>query len=146
MADTTLSVDIAARAFARTSEAVNLEVMALDLAQLPDDVATLKAMLAAANVRALDLDAQIANLKLTIAKMRRNTFGSSSEHGAKLIDQMELQLADLVEPLPRERSPLRSTGRSKMLPSKNRHVGRCPLNYRVSASCTRRTLHELVVA
>ena len=71
--------------------------MALDPAQLPDDVATLKAMLAAANVRALDLDAQIANLKLTIAKMRRDTFGSSSEHGAKLIDQMELQLADLVE-------------------------------------------------
>lgn len=97
MADTALSVDIAAKGFAQTSEAANLKLMALDPAQLPDDVATLKAMLVAANVRALDLDAQIAKLKLTIAKMRRDTFGSSSEHGAKLIDQMELQLADLVE-------------------------------------------------
>ena len=84
--------------------------MALDPAQLPDDVATLKALLITvqqrsieseqraekAEARALDLDAQIANLKLTIAKMRRDTFGSSSEHGGKL-DQLELQLADLVE-------------------------------------------------
>jgi len=85
--------------------------MTLDPANLPDDIATLKAMLGAvheaklasdkradaAESRALDLDAQIANLKLTIAKMRRDTFGASSERGAKLIDQMELQLADLVE-------------------------------------------------
>ena len=78
--------------------------MALDPALLPDDVATLKALLAAseqraekAEARTLDLDAQIANLKLTIAKMRRDTFGSSSEHGAKLIEQMELQLGELVE-------------------------------------------------
>ena len=49
--------------------------MALDPAQLPDDVATLKAMLiastarvATAEARALDLDAQIAHLKLMIAK------------------------------------------------------------------------------
>ncbi len=97
MAGTALPVNIAAKGFAETSEAANLKLMALDPAQLPDDVATLKAMLVAANVRALDLDAQIANLKLTIAKMRRDTFGSSSEHGAKLIDQMELQLAELVE-------------------------------------------------
>lgn len=71
--------------------------MALDPAALPNDIAALKAMLIAADARALDLDGQIANLKLTIAKMRRDTFGASSERGAKLIDQMELQLADLVE-------------------------------------------------
>jgi len=85
--------------------------MTFDPANLPDDIATLKAMLSAvheaksasdrradaAETRALDLDAQIANLKLTIAKMRANTFGASSERGARLIDQMELQLADLVE-------------------------------------------------
>ena len=85
--------------------------MAFDPATLLNDIATLKAMLSAernarlaserraekAESRALDLDAQIANLKLTIAKMRRDTFGASSERGAKLIDQMELQLADLVE-------------------------------------------------
>jgi transposase len=85
--------------------------MTFDPAQLPDDVATLKAMLGAiqaakllsdqraanAEARSLDLDAQIANLKLTIAKMKRDTFGASSERGTKLIDQMELQLGELVE-------------------------------------------------
>ena len=104
MAATTLPVDIDARAFAAIREAAKLVPMALELSQLPDDVATLKAMLiastarvATAEPRALDLDAQIAHLKLMIAKMRRDTFGASSEHGAKLIDQMELQLGELVE-------------------------------------------------
>ena len=71
--------------------------MATDPAQLPKDVATLQAMLIAAEARLLDRDAEIANLKLTIAKPRRDTFGASSERGARLIDQLELQLADLVE-------------------------------------------------
>ena len=77
--------------------------MALDPAQLPDDIATLKAMLgieraarAVTEARALDLDAEIASLKLTIAKLQREKFGSSSERGAKL-DQLELQLGELVE-------------------------------------------------
>ena len=77
--------------------------MALDPATLPDDTALLKAILIAAETRAMaaeakvgTLDAEIANLKLTIAKMRRDRFGSSCEHGAKL-DQLELQLAELVE-------------------------------------------------
>lgn len=77
--------------------------MPIEPAELPDDVTLLKAMLLAAAKRALiaeakvdTLDAEIANLKLTIAKMRRERFGSSSEHAAKL-DQLELQLAELVE-------------------------------------------------
>ena len=40
--------------------------MALDPAQLPDDIAALKALLVAASVRADDLDAEIENLKLTL--------------------------------------------------------------------------------
>jgi transposase len=71
--------------------------MALDPKQLPDDIATLKAMLIAAETRALDLDAEITNLKLTIAKMQRETFGASSERSEKLLDQLELQLIELVE-------------------------------------------------
>jgi hypothetical protein len=47
--------------------------MAIDPAQLPDDIATLKAMIVAANIRTLDLNGQIAHLKLTIAKMQRDT-------------------------------------------------------------------------
>lgn len=78
--------------------------MALDPQKLPDDIATLKAMLvasesraAAAEARTLDLDAEIANLKLTIAKMQREAFGSTSERSSKLLDQLELQLIELVE-------------------------------------------------
>jgi transposase len=69
--------------------------MPLDPAQLPDDIATLKAMLVAADTRAIDAQAEIENLKLTIAKMQRDRFGASSERGRKLLDQLELQLAEL---------------------------------------------------
>jgi transposase len=71
--------------------------MAFDPATLPQDVAALTALLIAAEARAQDLDGQIAHLKLTIAKMQRDTFGASSEKGARLLDQLELQLGELVE-------------------------------------------------
>ena len=64
--------------------------MTLDPSQLPDDIATLKAMVIAGG-------REIEALKLTIAKMRRDKFGASSERGAKLLDQLELQLAELEE-------------------------------------------------
>ena len=77
--------------------------MALDRTTLPKDAAALTALLIAADARAnkaetraLDLDAQIAHLKLTIAKMRHAEFGASSEKGARLLDQLELQLDELV--------------------------------------------------
>ena len=77
--------------------------MAIDPATLPNDIATLKALLIVADARAdtadaraLDLDGQIAHLKLTIAKMQRDTHGASSEKGARLLDQLELQLGELV--------------------------------------------------
>lgn len=64
--------------------------MTLDPSQLPDDIAALKAMVIAGGQ-------EIEALKLTIAKMRRDKFGASSERGAKLLDQLELQLAELEE-------------------------------------------------
>ena len=77
--------------------------MTLDPMQLPDDIATLKAMLIAtakrahdAETRASTLDAEIENLKLTIAKLQHDKFGTSSER-ARLLDQLELQLAELEE-------------------------------------------------
>src|SRR5262245_55535043 len=77
--------------------------MTFDPAQLPDDVASLKAMLIAANKSAVEaeertklLDAEIENLKLTIAKLQHHRFGPSSER-ARLIDQLELQHGELVE-------------------------------------------------
>ena len=62
--------------------------MTLDPSQLPDDIAILKAMVIAGG-------REIEALKLTIAKLRRDKFGASSERGAKLLDQLELQLAEL---------------------------------------------------
>ena len=70
---------------------------------LPDDVAALKTMLRseraarlAAEAEALARSLLIEKLKLTIKKLRHEQFGQSSERGA-LLDQLELQLADLEE-------------------------------------------------
>ena len=68
---------------------------------LPDDIATLKALLAAAELRAREAEARatgaeamVAHLKLMIAKLKRERFGQSSER-AKQLDQLELQLEEL---------------------------------------------------
>src|SRR3954467_7591642 len=70
---------------------------------LPDDVITLKAMLRAERAARLAAEAEaqartltIEKLKLTIKILRHAQFGQSSERGA-LLDQLELQLADLEE-------------------------------------------------
>jgi len=70
---------------------------------LPDDVITLKAMLRAERAARVAAEAEaqarmllIEKLKLTIKKLRHEQFGQSSERGA-LLDQLELQLADLEE-------------------------------------------------
>ncbi len=52
---------------------------------------------AIAESRASGLEAEVETLKLTIAQLRRDKFGASSERGARLIDQLELQLAELEE-------------------------------------------------
>src|SRR5437879_12625917 len=69
----------------------------------PDDVVTLKAMRRAERAARLAAEAEaqartllIEKLKLTIRKLRHEQFGQSSERGA-LLDQLELQLADLEE-------------------------------------------------
>src|ERR1700745_4068832 len=70
---------------------------------LPDDVTTLQAMLRAERAARLAAEAEaqagallIEKLKLTIKKLRHEQFGQSSERGS-LLDQLELQLADLEE-------------------------------------------------
>ena len=70
--------------------------MPLDPADLPDDIAALKALLIAASLKVDDLDAEIENLKLTIAKLQHDRFGNSSERTSVLMDQLELQLDELV--------------------------------------------------
>lgn len=79
------------------------------LTPLPDDVAALKALLAAATRRTDDAEARLANaqaresateaviahLKLQIAKLKREQYGASAERTRRLLEQMELQLEDL---------------------------------------------------
>jgi transposase len=76
--------------------------MEADLRALPDDPDALKAALVAERAahaqtraeRAGD-QALIAHLKLGIEKLRRELYGQRSERGARLLDQMELQLEEL---------------------------------------------------
>ena len=76
--------------------------MSQEAASAPDELAALRAALAAerlarqeAEARATGAEAMIAHLKLLIAKLRHDRFGASSERGRKLLDQMELELEEL---------------------------------------------------
>ncbi len=76
---------------------------------LPDDVETLKALVLAAHIKlekaeaeatrvaadAASAQALIAHQKLVIEKLRRELYGSRSERGRKLLDQLELELEDM---------------------------------------------------
>src|ERR1700751_5709369 len=53
------------------------------------------AEIARMRAEATGAEALITHLRLTIAKMRRELFGPRSEHKARLLDQMELQLEEL---------------------------------------------------
>jgi hypothetical protein len=75
----------------------------------PDDIAALKALLAATIQRADEAEARLANaaaresatqaliahLKLQIARLRREQYGASAERSRRLLEQMELQLEEL---------------------------------------------------
>lgn len=61
--------------------------VSLDTASLPDDVSLLKAMLVVA-------DAELEQLRMQVAKLRRMQFGSSSERLTAQADQLELGLEE----------------------------------------------------
>src|SRR3712207_9237660 len=78
--------------------------MPLATANLPDDLAAAHAMILAERAARLEAEAavssarlEIERLKLLLAKARREQYGQSSERGARLIEQLELQLAELEE-------------------------------------------------
>ena len=104
----------------------------LNHADLPDDIDALKALLLASERRVQERDerfagleaqlntraAEIAHLKLQIARLRRMQFGRKSEKLDHQIEQLELQLEDLqaddaeaerempaADPAPRQRAP-----------------------------------------
>jgi transposase len=83
--------------------------MLLDAASLPDDLAAAHAMILAERAARLEAEAavssarlEIERLKLLLAKARRAQYGQSAERGAKLVAQLELQLAELEESVAEE--------------------------------------------
>ncbi len=93
----------------------------LDL--LPNDLAAAHAMIRVERAARLEAEArarqaeaevsstrlEIERLKLLLAKARREQYGRSSERGAKLIEQLELQLADLEENAAEEETAAETT-------------------------------------
>jgi len=119
---------------------------------LPNDVETLKSMLIAERAARLaaESDAQyrallIEKLKYTIKKLRHEQFGQTSERGA-LLDQLELQLADLEEDAAQaEAARMAATAEKIAVPSFERrkparrplpeHLPRERIVYPVPATC-----------
>ena len=78
--------------------------MSTDRGPLPSDLAAAHALILAerdARQRAEALVSaaalEIERLRLLLARMRRERYGQSSERGARLVEQLELQLAELEE-------------------------------------------------
>jgi transposase len=79
----------------------------MDAADLPDDIEALKAFALAALAKAANAEAAAANakadaahvliesLKYEIARLRRETYGQTSERSARLLDQLEFQLDEM---------------------------------------------------
>jgi len=72
------------------SDSTTDEIDALKAALIVERVARLDA-----EARATGAEALVAQLKLVIARLKRDRFGASSERGRKLLDQLELQLEEL---------------------------------------------------
>ena len=94
----------------RARESCNSILSMITADSLPDDVATLKALVLAgqaaqlaAEAKARNLEAEvrartllIEQMKFTIAKLKHEQYGPSSER-ASVLEQLELELADLEE-------------------------------------------------
>ncbi|SOE68827.1 Transposase [Burkholderia sp. OK233] len=65
-------------------------------ADLPDDVATLKAMLVEARASLAERDLEIERLKVLIDKLKRMQFGRKSEQLDRQIERLEKELEDLT--------------------------------------------------
>jgi transposase len=79
------------------AESLPSDLVAAHAMILEERAARLEAEAVAARAQAVNsnTEALIAHLKLSIEKLRRELYGTRSEHTARLLDQMELQLEDL---------------------------------------------------
>jgi transposase len=71
----------------------------------------------AAKAAASSTEVTIAHLKLMIEKLKRELYGRRSERTAQLIDQMELQLAELEEAATEDEIAAEATARQASLPA-----------------------------
>jgi hypothetical protein len=71
----------------------------------------------AAKAAASSTEVTIAHLKLMIEKLKRELYGRRSERTAWLIDQMELQLAELEEAATEDEIAAEATARQAPLPA-----------------------------
>ena len=66
-----------------------------ELTELPDDVTSLKQLVATMRQALVNRDLEIEHLKLTLAKLRRAQYGRSSEQLDERIEQLELSIEEL---------------------------------------------------
>ena len=80
---------------ATAPSAEEFEALKAALASMRNERDEARAEVAVAKAERSEDQALIAHLKLMIAKLKRETFGVSSERSSRLLDQMELQLEEL---------------------------------------------------
>src|SRR3954470_12042771 len=83
--------------------------MPLATTGLPGDLAAAHAMILLERAARLEAEAEVSDarleierLRLLLAEARRERFGQSSERGARLVEQLELRLAELEETVAEE--------------------------------------------
>ena len=115
---------------------------------LPNDVATLQTMLLSERAARMAAESEakfrallIEKLKYTIAKLRHDKFGQSSERGA-ILEQLELSLADLEEDASAaataaQMAAHRRRSKCAVLSGASQRAGHCPSICRASASYIR---------
>ena len=98
-----------------------------------DDIAALKAALAAertarqeAEARVSSAEALVAHYKLLIAKLKREQYGQSSERGRKLLDQLELQLEEAASSAAEDEITAAPVGGTTVHPFTRRKPVRAP--------------------
>ena len=100
---------------------------------LAAEIAALQAALAAertarqeAEARASGAEAMVAQLKLLIARLRREQYGQSSERGRKLLDQLELQLEEVAASAAEDEITAAPVGGTMVHPFTRRRPVRAP--------------------
>ena len=107
----------------------DIESLKRQLAAEREARAAAEARASEAVARASSAEALIAHLRLAIEKLKRDLYGTRSEHGRRLLDQMELELEELVATAAEDtvKAELASNGERGVAGHARRHPVRKPL-------------------